>query len=216
MSKRFGDCVLDSETRRLFKAGRPVHLTPKAYGLLQLLVARAPRAVSKEEIQDLLWPQTFVAESSLTNVVSELRAAVGDRAREPTFIRTIHGFGYAFSDEVREEGGAGREEEQAPFLVSRGRRRFALRQGGNTVGRDPDADIRIDHASVSRRHARITVRGGEAILEDLESRNGTFLGGRRIDSPVGLRDGDVIGLGPVTLTFQALTATGSTASDLTG
>ena len=193
-----------------------MHLTPKAYSLLELLVARAPRAVSKSEIQDLLWPRVFVAESSLTNVVSELRAAVGDRARKPALLRTIHGFGYAFSGDLREEGGAGREEEQSLFRLARGGRRFALRQGGNTVGRDPDADIRIDHASVSRRHARITVRGGEAILEDLESRNGTFLGGRRIDSPVGLRDGDVIGLGPVTLTFQAPTATGSTASDLTG
>ena len=214
MQKRFGDCVLDSETRQLFRAGRPVHLSPKAYGLLELLLKHAPRVLSKREIQDLLWPRTFVAESSLTNIVSELRAAVGDQPRKPALLRTVHGFGYAFSGKVVDSRESGRDECNSLFRLARGKRRFALFEGLNIVGRDPDADVHIEHGSVSRRHARISVRGGMAVLEDLQSRNGTFVRGRRIESPVELHDGDIIGLGPVTLTFQKLTSPGSTASDL--
>jgi DNA-binding winged helix-turn-helix (wHTH) protein len=214
MQKRFGDCVFDSETRELFRAGRPVRLSPKAYGLLELLLEHAPRVLSKREILDVLWPRTFVAESSLTNIVTELRAAVGDRARKPALLRTVHGFGYAFSGKVVDSRESGRDEGNSLFRLARGKRRFALFDGQNIVGRDPDADVHIEHGSVSRRHARVSVRGGMAVLEDLQSRNGTFVGGRRIESPVELHDGDIIGLGPVTLTFQKLTSPGSTASDL--
>lgn len=215
MGKRFGDCVFDSETRQLRRADRPIHLSPKAFALLELLLRRAPRAVSKQEIQDVLWPRTFVAESSLTNIVSELRAAVGDRARKPSFLRTVHSFGYAFSGELTEDRASASQDDFSLFRIARGGRKFALSEGPNIVGRDPDADIYIAHASISRHHARISVRGRMAVIEDLQSRNGTFVGGRRIDSPVELRDGDIIGLGPVTLTFEALTEPGSTASDMT-
>lgn len=109
---------------------------------------------------------------------------------------------------------SGRDEGDSLFRLARGKRRFALFEGQNIVGRDPDADVHIDHVSVSRRHARVSVRGSMAVLEDLQSRNGTFVGGRRIESPMELHDGDIIGLRPVTLTFQAFTSPGSTASDL--
>lgn len=213
--RRFRDCVLDSETRQLLRAGRPVHLSPKAYGLLELLLERAPRAVSKQKIQDVLWPRTFVAESSLTNVVAELRAAMGDKARESAMLRTIHGFGYAFCGEVIEDGKSLKEESSSPFRLFRGKKRFVLSEGENVLGRDPAANIHIDHGSVSRRHARISVRSGTVILEDLQSRNGTFLCGRRLESPSELHDGNVIGLGPITLTFESVGDQGSTDTDLT-
>ena len=213
MRKRFGSCVFDSEVRQLLREGRPVPLSPKAFGLLEILLERAPRAISKQEIQDALWPATFVSESSLTNVVAEARAALRDRARKPRLLRTVHGFGYAFSGEAVDEGPGAKEQGFSPFRLARGNRRFALSEGENVLGRDPRVDVPIDHGSVSRRHARISVRRQTAVLEDLQSRNGTFLAGRRIDSPVELHDGDIIGLGPVTLTFQALTSPGSTASD---
>lgn len=215
MRKRFGSCVFDSEVRQLFREGRPVPLSPKAFGLLELLLDRAPRAISKQEIQDALWPGIFVAESSLTNVVAEARAALADRARKPNLLRTVHGFGYAFCGTAFDEGTGAEAGNFAPFRLVHGNRKIPLSAGENILGRDPDASVHVDHASVSRRHARISVRGSEVVLEDLASHNGTFLGGRRIGSPVELHDGDIIGLGPVTLTFQALTATGSTASDLT-
>ena len=213
--KRFGDCLLDSGTRQLFRGGRPVHLSPKAYGLLELLLERAPHAISKQEIQEVLWPRTFVAESSLTNIVAELRAAMGDRARTPAMVRTVHGFGYAFCGEMVHEARSLKEEGFSPFRLVRGNRRFALSEGENILGRDPEADVHVEHGSVSRRHARISIRTGTAILEDLQSRNGTFVGGRRIESPAELHDGDVIGLGPITLTFESVGDQGSTDTDLT-
>jgi hypothetical protein len=179
-----------------------------------LLIERAPRAVSKQEIEEFLWPRTFVSESSLTNIVAEVRGATGDRARKPAVLRTVHGFGYAFCGEIAEAGEEVKEQAFSPFRLVRGKRRFALFEGENVLGRDPEADIHVEHGSVSRRHARISIRAGTVTLEDLQSRNGTFLGGRRIESPAELHDGDVVGLGPVTLTFESIGNLGSTDTDL--
>lgn len=213
MRKRFRDCVLDSDTRQLLRAGRPVHLSPKAYGLLELLLRRAPKALSKDEIQRAVWGQSFLSESTLTNAVTEIRAAIGDRARESELLRTVHGFGYAFSGDAIDE--LADELPGTPrFRLVLGKRTFALAEGENVIGRDPDAQVRIDHASVSRRHARISIRGATAVLEDLRSRNGTFRAGKPIDSPEELEDGDAIGLGPVTLVFEKLGLPGTTESDL--
>ena len=212
--RRFGSCVLDSGTRQLFRAGRPVHVSPKAYGLLELLLEHAPQAVSKRDIQHALWPRTFVADSSLTNAVAEARAAIEDRARKPLLIRTVHGFGYAFTGKVIDERPSTAVPGFSRYRLVLGNRKFALLEGENILGRDPDAVVIIDHGSVSRRHARISIRGESAILEDLQSRNGTFLGGHRIQTPTKIQDGDLIALGPVSLTLQTLVVPGSTASDL--
>jgi DNA-binding winged helix-turn-helix (wHTH) protein len=217
MRHRFGDCVFDSATRRLARGGRPVHLSPKAYELLALLLERAPSAVSKEEIQAALWPETFVTDSSLTNAVAQARAAIGDDAREPELIRTVHGFGYAFagaqareSDEPESE----RPRRFSHFRLALGNQRYALFEGENLLGRDLDAEVVLDHGSISRRHARITVRGEAATLEDLQSRHGTFRDGMRLANPIELRDGDAVTLGQVTLTIQWISSPGSTDSDL--
>lgn len=213
MRKRFRDCVFDSETRQLVRDGRPVHLSPKAYGLLELLLRRAPNAISKDEIQTVVWGEIFVSESTLTNVVAEIRGGLGDRARAPELLRTVHGFGYAFSGNlIEEDSGAVSGDHQ--FRLVRGKRSFPLFEGENVLGRDPEARVSIDHASVSRHHARISIEDGKAVLADLRSRNGTFVGGRPVNDPVPLEDGDVIGLGPVTLVFESLGSAGTTASDL--
>ena len=68
----------------------------------------------------------------------------------------------------------------------------------------------LDAPTVSRRHARIVVSDGGAVLEDLGSKNGTFLKGRRLTAPVSLCDGDVIVLGQLPVTFRALAAGGPT------
>jgi len=213
MRKRFRDCVFDSDTRELIRAGRPIHLSPKAYKLLELLLRKAPKALSKDEIQATVWGQTFLSESTLTNVVAELRAAIGDRARRSEMLRTVHGFGYAFSGNAVDVG-----SDELPlvprFRLVRGKRTFLLIEGENVIGRDPDANVCIDHASVSRRHARISIRDETAVLEDLGSRNGTFRAGKAVDSPQELTDGDTIGLGPIMLVFERLGAPGTTQSDL--
>jgi DNA-binding winged helix-turn-helix (wHTH) protein len=104
MSWVFGDFGLDEERRQLLRAGMPLALEPKAYELLGLLLARRPRALSKAQIRDVLWPGTFVSESALAGLVTDLRSVFGDDPRRPRFIRTVHGFGYAFCGEAREDG----------------------------------------------------------------------------------------------------------------
>jgi len=99
MRVSFGSCLLDTDTREVLRDGRPVHLTPLALRLLELLLEHRPRALSKAELQDLLWPGTFVTEASLSRLVTDLRAVIGDDARGSTFIRTVHRHGYAFGGE---------------------------------------------------------------------------------------------------------------------
>ena len=100
MRFQFGDCTIDLDTRELSRAGGPVHVEPKAFQLLELLLASRPKALSKDELQDQLWPKTFVSERSLARLVEVLRDCLGDSAKESRYIRTVHGFGYAFSGEV--------------------------------------------------------------------------------------------------------------------
>jgi DNA-binding winged helix-turn-helix (wHTH) protein len=204
---RFGEFVLDGSQRQLLRDKKVVHLSPKAFELLTLLVDRAPAAVAKEEIVRIVWPRVHVSDASLTNAVAEIRAATGDDPRRPKFVRTAHGFGYAFCGELSRE----RAPVAGPawWLVVAGRR-YALFPGENLLGRETTATVFIDHASVSRRHARVSVGGTDVVIEDLRSRNGTFVNGQRVDVPITLRDGDVIGLGPVTIVVEGCPPGGST------
>lgn len=211
MRKRFGRCVFDSGIRELTRGRVTVALTPKALSLLELLIERAPRAVAKDEIQKTLWPETFVTEANLTNLISEIRAAIGDTSRQPRFIRTVHRFGYSFQGELADDrSDADVSSSQILYRLIVGNRKIALVTGENILGRHPDAEARIDQTAVSRRHARISIAGGKAVLEDLGSRNGTFLRDRRLAAPAELRDGDTIGLGPVRVKFRIYSAPGST------
>src|SRR3954466_12913608 len=101
MNIRFGECALDTDSRVLLRGGQPVHLTPKAFQLLAFLVEVRPRAVSKSELQDKLWPATFVSEGNLATIVKEVRLAIGDDARQPVNVRTVHGYGYSFAGTVQ-------------------------------------------------------------------------------------------------------------------
>jgi TolB-like protein/DNA-binding winged helix-turn-helix (wHTH) protein len=114
MSFWFGEFELDQERRQLLRSGEPVPLEPKAYELLSLLLERRPRALSRAQIRDVIWPGTFVSESTLAVVVNGIRHALGDDARAPRFIRTVHGFGYAFCGEARMAGDAQAALEAIP------------------------------------------------------------------------------------------------------
>lgn len=200
---RFGDCQLDLDARRLVRASQEVHLSPKAFELLKLLVERRPRALSKSELLDQVWPGVFVSDASLARAINQLRGAVGDSARRPHIIRTVHGYGYAFvADIVEEQPAPGSEAERlyASYLVL-GHRTFPLSDGEHFIGREPDLAIRLDSPKVSRRHARIVVTGATATIEDLASKNGTFVRGDRIETAVGLQPGDRIEIGPFALDF---------------
>ncbi len=211
MRQAFGDCVLDTERRELERGGAPVALTPKAYRLLEILLERRPKALSKQDLMDALWPGLYVSESGLTNLIAQVRAAIGDEVRPPELVRTLHGFGYAFKGEVTMLGPAG------PTSTCRllwGEREVALQLGANVLGRAPESAVWIPDDQVSRHHARIVVGPEGAVLEDLGSHNGTFHRGQRIDSPVTLADGDVILLGGVTLTVRLASGAGSTVTSL--
>jgi DNA-binding winged helix-turn-helix (wHTH) protein len=214
MRVRFGDCVFDSETRELTRLGSRVHLSPKAFQLLERLLERRPKALSKEQLHESLWPRTFVADTTLTTLVKETRAAIGDDARAPRFIRTIPAFGYAFSGEVREERGPS-PSGLCCRLVGQGSE-VNLGEGENVLGRGPDSVLWLDDETVSRRHARIRIENECALLEDLESRNGTFLRSERLRAPAELRDGDEIRLGSVVVRFRCYRSPGSTKSATPG
>lgn len=214
MRLRFGAFVFDSGTRELRAADRPVRLPPKTLRFLEVLLQRRPEAISKSDLLETIWPDTFVTEGSLARIAAELRAALGDDARAPRFLRTVYGFGYAFNGDARDEPPAtGSPAPRGTGLrVFLGAREIPLVEGENVLGRAEDATVRIDSSKASRRHARITVRDGRAILEDLASKNGTFLRGLRIEGPERLADGDEIVVGPVLMTFRA-GPSGSTETD---
>ena len=215
MRFRFGDCTLDSETRELLRGGKPLHLEPKAFRLLELLIAASPKALSKSLAQEELWPKTFVSERSLARLVALLRVAIRDRATKPRFIRTVHGYGYAFCGDVT-SGDRPATVFGSNFhcRVAWGDREVALLEGENVLGRDPNATVYIDLNSVSRRHARIVVSGDSATLEDLGSRNGTHLKGQKLVAPALLANGDTIKIGAASLKFRSFRRTGTTQPEL--
>lgn len=209
MRLRFGDCEFDLDTREVFRGGRPIHVSPKAFALLAALIERRPKAISKDELLGLIWPDTFVSEANLPNLVAELRESLNDDAHEPRIIRTVPRFGYAFRAETTAET----LRAGAPaFRIIWGDREIALHRGENVIGRDDAAILWIDDDSVSRRHARIVIDEEGAVLEDLGSKNGTLLRGERVGSPVRLVDEDLITIGPASMTFRILDQTGSTAT----
>jgi DNA-binding winged helix-turn-helix (wHTH) protein len=213
MRVRFGEFVLDLASRQLRRGGDAVHLSPKAFQLLGELVSCRPRALTKSEIQERLWPGVFVAEANVANLVGEVRSALGDDPRHPRYVRTLHRYGYAFSAEARDHGSHSRARSAAAGkrcrLVWSGGR-VTLGEGEHLLGRSPDLDVYVNSPSVSRRHARIRVSAREVTLEDLGSKNGTYLRGERLASPARLEDGDELRLGSIRLKFRVLGAEGST------
>ena len=201
----FGDCTFDPVRREVRRGFEQIHLSPKGFELLRLLIEARPRALAKPELLERLWPGVFVSEASLAGLVAEIRRAIGEDAREPRHLRTVHGFGYAFSD-----GDTAPADEDAVFRLIWGARELPLAAGENVLGRDPEAAVSIDDATVSRHHARIVIDGNSATLEDLGSKNGTWLRGTRLAGPQPLDDGDSIQVGPAAMVFRRYEGTGAT------
>lgn len=211
MRTRFGEFVLDSKRRELTRNGEACHLSTKAFLLLEVLVDNAPNALTKDELYRHIWGETFVEEVNLPNLVSEIRGVLGDNRSHPRFVKTIHGYGYAFAGELERERTSRRRSGHL-FSLFWNRDEFPLRDGDNIVGRGDEADVVVDSASVSRRHARIAVSMRSAAVEDLGSKNGTFVRGERVEGKVSLRDGDEIRVGHVTFTFRAVSRTATTVT----
>jgi DNA-binding winged helix-turn-helix (wHTH) protein len=213
MRIRFEDCVFDSDTRQVIRDGSAIPLSPKAFHLLEALIRERPKAVNKRQLHAELWPGVFVTEANLPNLVAELRTALGDHAKRPRIIRTVRAFGYAFSAEAHvAASGAVTSAGGSLYRLIWGNREIALAPGENVVGRAADSLLFIDHSSVSRRHARIEIDASGAVLEDLKSKNGTLLNGKRITQAKRLSDEDSIEIGPAHLVFRIFKHTESTAS----
>jgi DNA-binding winged helix-turn-helix (wHTH) protein len=210
----FGDLTFDAAGRRASRGGREIRLTRKAFDLLALLVERRPDAISKDDIHARLWPDTFVAEITLHSLVSEIRRAIGDDANQPQFIRTVHGFGYAFigeADEPPRSAPGGRRRVRGWLIWEN--ERLEVFDGENLFGRG-DADVvELPSTTVSRRHARIVFEQ-DPWIEDLGSKNGTFVGDRQVTSRVRLNDGDKVRLGSFLLTFRLARAQAATTQSL--
>jgi DNA-binding winged helix-turn-helix (wHTH) protein len=190
--------AIQQVVRLLVRRRTPVHLTPKAMELLALLADRRPRPVPKEEIHEHIWPGVFVSDASLTALVFDLRTALGESAREPRYIRTVHGFGYAFVP----DGGVELTARANCRLIVEGRI-VELANGENLIGRSVDSKLRLDSTDVSRRHARILVNNDTATLEDLGSTNGTFVNGKRVTGSVTLTDGMTVTFGSMETIFRS-------------
>jgi len=209
---RFSDFTLDVGARLLYRDGRELHLSPKAFDLLTTLIAQRPAVVDKATLRDRLWPGTNVVDANLNNLASEIRSVLDDDAQEPSFVRTAHGVGYAFCAVVTEvpvstgtETTLREQARQPRAWLSWNDRRFPLDDASMTIGRDPDCAIWIDVPGVSRRHAAITrdPRTGSFSIDDLGSTNGTFVAGKRVRAPVTLADGQPLHMGEAILTFHA-------------
>jgi DNA-binding winged helix-turn-helix (wHTH) protein len=200
MHVRFGAFAVDLPRRQLIRDGEELHLTPKAFDLLALLIDEAPRVVPKAELHARLWPGSFVSDATLVGVVKELRRALGDRDPGSPVIRTAHRIGYAFCSPI--ENAPVRAPRISHWLAVPGRR-IPLQPGTNVIGRDPACAVYLDAAGVSRRHARVVVGEGEVRLEDLGSKNGTRLGDARLTGQAPLRDGDRIRIGTFTLVYRS-------------
>ena len=208
MPYSFGPFTLNADLRQIVADGADVHLSPKAFDLLVMLVMDRSRALSKEDLQERLWPATFVSETNLAALVAEIRRALGDTPQDASYVKTVHRFGYRFVAEVVESSPPrAATEPGVSMYVSYAARDYALAQGVNVIGRAADATVRVDSSSVSRRHAQIVITHNAAQLEDLSSKNGTFLDGKRVTTAQPLCDGAEIRVGVVALTFRTASVT---------
>ena len=215
MRLQFDDLTFDADSRQLLSHKKEIRLSPKAFDLLALLITRRPNAVSKADIRQHLWPGTFVSESSLPSLVSEIRDAIADHRRKPSLIRTLHRFGYAFQA-TPEPTAQHRASSSGPngWLIGT-TAEVALLPGENVIGREGEGIILVKSSTVSRRHARIVINEKDAVVEDLGSKNGTYVNDRRLSTPTPVADGDQVRIGSLLFTFRRSQGAASTETQST-
>lgn len=213
MFVRFGAFTFNRDAKSLLKEGRLVHLTPRAFKLLTILLENRPRPVEKVELERQLWPDGRVADNNLPNVVLEVRRALNDE-RRLGLIRTLHGVGYAFLGEAL--NAAAPATAVGTFRVWVGGSQIGLEPGENWIGRALECRVQVDCSLVSRRHACIVVDEHNATLKDGDSRNGTFLNDKRLARATRLHHRDQIRVGTVHLGFRIVRPDDPTDGELDG
>lgn len=169
-----------------------------------MLAAAAGDVVSQQRLIEEVWSASFVSVNVVSQVIGELRRALCDDARRPTYIQNVPRRGYrlvasvSFLDADRQSN----RGDGTRFVLTSPLATHALQAGENVIGRSATADIRIDAPQASRRHARIVVGPRGATIEDLGSKNGTLVNGRRIAGPQLLVEGDEVQLGSPAARFR--------------
>jgi DNA-binding winged helix-turn-helix (wHTH) protein len=203
VSRTFFDrFTLDSAERRLFDGGEEIRLGPKAFSLLSLLIDERPKALSKDEILQRLWPGTFVTENNLATLVSDLRTALHDDVRQPKFIRTVYAFGYAFVASASTRAASAATGDRSGWKLIHAQREIHLQPGVNVIGRSGDRVIVLDSPTISREHAQLSISGDRATVADLGSKNGTWIGTKPVTGAVPVNDGDELRLGSVVVVVR--------------
>ena len=130
---------IDTKRRLLTRDGEPIVIKAKALDTLVLLVQHAGRLLEKEELMNLLWPDTAVEEANLTQNIFEVRKALGEVPGEQRFIATVARRGYRFVAEVRAIG----DEPSAPDDVAAGDGQSSRRSSGPSASRAERSSLQV-------------------------------------------------------------------------
>jgi hypothetical protein len=170
--------------------------------VLLVLAEHPGEVVSKADLVDHAWRSGFIAENTVTHAVQELRAAFGDEPKKPRILETVHRRGYRLiprPEDVLSDETCSTYEARYRLLADR--TEILLPVGTTVLGRGHDVDALLSSHHVSRHHARITVSGDGATIEDLGSKNGTLLNDELVASATHLALGDALRFGDETFQF---------------
>jgi DNA-binding winged helix-turn-helix (wHTH) protein len=197
---RFSEFEFEPRGGELRRDGQRVAIQDQLLIVLEMLIGRAGSLVTREELCARLWPDAFIDfDNGLNNAISRLRTALHDSAAEPRFIETLGRRGYRFIAPVEPVEASPASPAVRAWLIGE-TGRVALVAGDNILGRRDENVLELPSSTVSRRHARITI-DEHAFIEDLGSKNGTFVGSRRVTRAVKLSEGDSVRFGSLTFRF---------------
>ena len=188
---------IDCARRRILRDGEERPLSRKAFDLLVVLVDQRPKVVSKDKLIQKIWADTFVADANLAILIGDVRAALGDNAKEPRMIKTHHRVGYSFAADVTEVSAAAHAEDGPPSL-------WLLPTGASCCSRAELRSAATPAATsssttrASREHAVLTVTDGQLTVADRD--NGTRVDGRKLTDTSVVRSGQRITFGTVEAT----------------
>lgn len=173
---RFGSCRIDVENQQLWRDDELLRLTAKSFDVLSYLVQRPGALVTKDDLFDAVWADTVVSDSALTSCIKEIRKALDDDAKKPTYVETVHRRGYRFVASIEPEAAEARAPEATtaptvPHLVGRteelerlgseleqaaqGMRRLVFVHGEPGIGKTALVDTFLDRARRDGPLARI-------------------------------------------------------------
>jgi DNA-binding winged helix-turn-helix (wHTH) protein len=210
-----GEWWFEPDLDRISRGDEHRTLRPRVSELLAALADRPGELALKHELVDAVWQSGYVTDNALAHLVTELRGALGDDAAHPSYVETIFRRGYRLvAPVVHSDASPASPTPPVRFqLENEAGTLTDLTEGENLIGRSPEAVVRVDSSEASRRHARILIRGAVAELEDLGSKNGTYLRGRRLTARARLEVADEIQIGINVATFRLRSLDDSTRTE---